>query len=145
MLRRSLAALLTVTVLGSALVACTGGGMKVSDAWARTSMGMDLAGAAYLVIKNDTGKDDALLGVKSTASAKAELHETKMAADGTMGMSPVAEIPVAAGASATLEPGGLHIMLIDLVEPLVAGEKIELTLTFRQAGEVKVTAEVKES
>ena len=68
-----------------------------------------------------------------------------MASDGSMGMSPVSEIPVAAGGSATLEPGGFHIMLIDLTEPLVVGQKIDLTLTFRNAGEVKVTAEVRAS
>jgi len=145
MFRRSFAALVIVVIAGTGLVACSGGDMKITDAWARTSMGMDRAGAAYLAMSNGSGKDDALIGVSSPAAATAELHETTTAADGTTAMSPVAEIPVPAGGSVTLEPGGYHIMLIGLVEPLVAGQKIDITLTFRQAGEVKVTAEVRES
>ena len=145
MSRRSFAALLVVLIAGLAIAACSGGSMTVTEAWARPSMGMDRAGAAYLVIRNDTGKDDALIGASSSASARAELHETSTASDGMTGMAPVSEIPVAAGGSATLEPGGFHIMLIDLVEPLVAGQTIEITLTFRGAGEVTVTAEVRET
>jgi len=145
MSRRSFAALLIVLIAGHAIAACSGGSMTVTEAWARPSMGMDRAGAAYLVIRNDTGKNDALIGASSSASARAELHETSTASDGMTGMAPVSEIPVAAGGSATLEPGGFHIMLIDLVEPLVAGQTIDITLTFRGAGEVTVTAEVRET
>jgi copper(I)-binding protein len=152
MFRRSIAVLVAIVLVGTVLAACSSGAgssatgsMKVTGAWARPSMGMDRAGAAYLTIRNDTGSDDALIAVATPASATAELHETTTASDGSMGMSPVDEIPVAAGGSATLEPGGFHIMLIDLTEPLVAGQKIDLTLTFRKAGEVKVSAEVKES
>lgn len=144
MFRRSFVALILVVIAGTALIACSGGGMQVTDAWARPSMGMDRAGAAYLVVSNESGKDDALIGVASPAAATAELHETTTTSDGTTAMSPVAEIPVPAGGSVTLAPGGYHIMLISLVEPLVAGQKIDITLTFRQAGEVKVTAEVRE-
>ncbi len=144
MFRRSLLAVAIIVVAGGALVACSSGGtMKVTDAWARTSMGMDRAGAAYLTIVNDTDKDDALIGVASPASATAELHETTTATDGTTSMSPVEEIPVTAGGSTELKPGGYHIMLIDLVKDLVVGEKLEITLTFREAGEIKVDAEVK--
>jgi hypothetical protein len=146
MFRRTLAAVLVLVLAGTVFAACSSaaGTMKVTDAWARTSMGMDRAGAAYLVIRNDTGKDDALIGVTSPAAATAELHETTTGSDGMTGMSPVSEIPVVAGGSATLEPGGFHIMLIDLAAPLTVGATIDLTLTFREAGEIKVTAEVKE-
>jgi periplasmic copper chaperone A len=62
-----------------------------------------------------------------------------------MQMRPVDEIPVPAGATVALEPGGLHVMMLDLAEPLEIGSTIELTLTFEQAGEVVVTAEVRDS
>lgn len=145
MFRRTLAVLVATLVAATTLAACSSGGsMKVTDAWARTSMGMDRAGAAYMVITNDTDKDDALIGASSSAAATVEIHETTTAADGTMAMSPVDEVPVAAGGSAKLEPGGYHIMLIDLADELVVGESIDIALTFREAGEVKVTAEVRE-
>ena len=61
---------------------------------------------------------------------------------GMMTMSPVDQIEVPAGGTAVLEPGGFHIMLLDLVEPLAVGTTIELTLTFEQAGEVVLTVDV---
>ena len=52
-----------------------------------------------------------------------------------MTMRPVESIELPAGKTVKLEPGGYHIMLLDLVKPLEVGEKIELTLTFDKAGE----------
>ena len=67
------------------------------------------------------------------AAGVVEIHQTSMAEDGTMAMAPVTEIPIPAHADAVLEPGGYHIMLIQLVEPLVEGGQIELTLEFANA------------
>lgn len=66
------------------------------------------------------------------------------AMDGMMTMQPIDRLPVPAGDSAVLEPGGYHIMLLDLVEPLAEGESIEITLEFEVAGEVVVSAEVRD-
>jgi copper(I)-binding protein len=63
--------------------------------------------------------------------------------DGMMSMREVASIPVPAGEQVVLEPGGYHIMLIDLTAPLVEGETIQLALQFEKAGMVMVTAEVR--
>ena len=119
------------------------GTMTVSDAWARASMTMERAVAVYLVIKNGTGSDDALVSVSTTAAATAELHETVAGDSGMMQMQPVDSIPVPKGGSATLAPGGFHIMLINPTSTLDPGASIELTLTFEHAAPVKVTAQVK--
>lgn len=123
----------------------TGGKMTVSGAWARTSTGMAMAGAAYLTITNGTNQADALLKVSTPAAATPELHETRAGASGMMAMQPVDRINIPAGGTVTLEPGGFHIMLVGLTGELKAGSTIELTLTFEKAGEVKVTAEVRPS
>ena len=60
-------------------------------------------------------------------------------------MQPVDEIPVLAGETVALEPGGYHIMLLDLAEPLEVGTSITLTLTFELFGPVDVTAEVRDA
>ena len=60
-------------------------------------------------------------------------------------MQPVARLEIPAGGSVELKPGSYHIMLIGLKQDLKAGDTIEITLTFEKAGEVKVTAEVRES
>jgi hypothetical protein len=106
-------------------------------------MGMDRAGAAYLVIRNPTGVDDALIGASSPAATMVELHESSADASGMMAMHPVERVAIPAGGSAELKPGGLHLMLVGLTEPLVVGSKIDLTLKFQTAAPITVQAEVK--
>jgi copper(I)-binding protein len=134
-------------ILGAALLlaACApaGGGISVSDAWARTSALMDRAGAAYMIIHNSGSEADRLLGASTDAAATVELHETTEA-DGMMQMAPVAAIEVPAGGQAALAPGGFHVMLIDLTRELRAGDQVTLTLTFEKAGPIEVTAEVRD-
>jgi copper(I)-binding protein len=108
-------------------------GLSVRHAWTRESMMIDLAGAAYMVIHNNSDADDALLGASSPAAGVVEIHESSMDEDGAMAMMHVEEIPIPAHADAVLEPGGFHIMLIDLVEPLTEGTEIELVLEFATA------------
>jgi copper(I)-binding protein len=95
-----------------------------------------------LVIHNSTGFDDALVGASSSAASVVEIHETTMAEDGTMGMAPVAEVPIPAGGDAVLEPGGYHVMLVGLVAPLEVGHAIEVELEFQSAAPQTVTVPV---
>lgn len=108
-------------------------GLSVRDAWARQSPMVDLAGAAYMVIHNSADVDDALIAATSTASEVVELHQSSMDEEGMMAMTPVAQIPVPALGDAILEPGGYHVMLIDLVEPLTEGDTVEISLEFLNA------------
>lgn len=62
-----------------------------------------------------------------------------------MEMRPVESIAVPAGETVSLKPGGYHVMLLELVKPLVIGESFDLTVTFAEAGEQTVQAEVKEA
>lgn len=127
----------------SASPSAAAGGLKIENAWARPSMGMDRAGAVYLEIHNEGGGEDALIGASSPAAATVELHETSEGASGMMAMKPVERIPVPAGDHAKLEPGGFHIMLIGLKAPLEVGSTIEITLRFEKAAPVTVTVPVK--
>ena len=105
---------------------------------------VERAGAAYLVLRNSGVSDDALVAVTSPAAAAVELHETVAdPSSGMMGMQPVASIPVPAGGTTELKQGGYHMMLIDLVAPLVEGTTIELTLTFQGGTVLTVPAEVR--
>jgi hypothetical protein len=142
--RRHLAVVL-VFALTTVLAACStvGGGITATDAWARTSMGMDRAGAAYLVLTNDSATADALIGATSPAAATVEIHETTAGASGMTGMQPVDALDLPAGATVTLEPGGYHLMLIDLTADLEVGQDIELTLDFETGPDLTVTAEVR--
>lgn len=134
--------------------------ISITGAWARTSPAVATNGAAYFTVTNEGTVDDALVTASAdpAVAAKVELHET-VAADAPMGgdtsttamgtammeMRPVDRIDVPAGGTAELKPGGYHVMLLDLVEPLVVGETLELTLTFEGAGEQVVTVEIRDA
>ena len=71
--------------------------------------------------------------------------DSPMPGSGEMEMRPISSLDLPAGEAVALEPGGYHIMLIDLVAPLVAGDTLEVTLTFERAGEQVVTVTVRDS
>ncbi len=126
------------------VAACSAGAAKptISDAWMRPPMGADRPAAAYMTIVGGDAAD-ALLAAASPVSMDVQVHETTETADG-MGMQEVDRIEIPAGATVTLEPGGYHIMfMMPDMEQVVVGESVEITLTFEEAGEIVVQAEVR--
>lgn len=117
-------------------------GLYVIDPWARESPMLELAGAAYMVIHNNTDADDALIGASSPAAEFVELHLSSMDAEGMMSMNQVTEIPVPAHGDAVLKAGSYHVMLINLVEPLEEGAEVELSLEFMTAEPQTIMVEV---
>jgi copper(I)-binding protein len=117
------------------------GDITVEGPWARASAGPAMAGAAYMTLNNAGANDDRLVAASTTVSNKAELH-THIREGDIMRMRPVDAIDVPAGDVATLAPGGYHVMLIGLHQPLKEGETFPLTLTFEKAGEVTVEVTV---
>jgi copper(I)-binding protein len=148
-------ALVSVVLISLALASCSSSASTpaagassakaptVSDAWVRPSTGTGDPVAAYLVITNETGRDDALLGASSPAASSVEIHRTSTDMNGMTGMKPVARVDVPAGSTVKLAPGETHLMLMGLSQPLQAGGKIELDLLFERAGKVVVQAEVR--
>lgn len=121
-----------------------GGGVTVSDPWGRTSPSAVTNAAFYMQLEgSDT--DDVLVGAESPACTAVELHETRMS-DGMMSMQELAGgIPVPAGQTVSLEPGGMHVMCLGLTSPLVEGELAEVQLRFEGTGLVTVNAEIRDS
>lgn len=137
----------------------------VSDAWARTSAEMQNAGAVYLTLTGGKKADQLKsASVPTSIAAKTELHETMAAMPasgsattmagmpasgaattmaGVMKMAPVASIEIPAGKVVKLEPGGYHVMLLDLAKPLTTGQNFTLTLTFAGLGAVEVPVVVR--
>jgi copper(I)-binding protein len=115
------------------------GDLVVENPWARESV--TRTGVVYLRVHNDGDSDDRLIGVASEVADKAQLHASEMQ-DGVMRMRPVEALLVPAHGEAVLEPGGLHVMLMGLGDPLVEGNSLPLTLHFEQAGEVEVVATI---
>ncbi|MBL8146386.1 MAG: copper chaperone PCu(A)C [Anaerolineae bacterium] len=96
------------------------------------AMDMGAVSAAYLTIANAGGVGVRLVSAESPAAEFVEIHEMRMVNE-VMEMRPVeGGLDILPGGVLTLEPGGLHLMLLNLAEPLVAGEAIPLALTFAQ-------------
>ena len=98
--------------------------------------------ALYFTAKNTGDTDDALTSVSTEAAGEAGLHET-VTEGVTVKMPAVAEIGIPAEGETTLQPGGYHVMLSDLKEPLKDGDTIAVELTFEEAGSVTIRATVR--
>jgi copper(I)-binding protein len=99
---------------------------------------------------NDTTmSDDTTTGGMGTAdtsmSGATTSDMTDSTAAGMMAMRPVSQIDVPAGETVALEPGGYHVMLLELVAPLQTGDAVQLTLTFEDGTTQTVSAEVRTS
>jgi len=113
--------------------------ISVTDAWVRATMPGQPVSGAYMQIQADA--DARLLGVSSTAVPRVEVHEMTMDG-GVMRMREVKSIELPKGKTVSLEPGGYHIMLMNLKKPIAAGDVIPLTLVVESGGKQQ-TVEVK--
>jgi hypothetical protein len=99
--------------------------------------------AAYVTIVNKGSEDDRLTGASGAAARRVELHRHVLE-DDVARMLPIPEgVPAPAGATVTLEPGGMHVMLMGLTEPLTPGASVALTLVFEKAGPLTLTLPVR--
>lgn len=115
----------------------TVGSIKIDHPWSRATVAGIPNGVSYFVLENQGDTDDRLLAVSSPVADKVELH-THIRDGEVMRMRHVDDIAVPAGESVALEPGGLHVMLMGLKQPLEEGKNFPLTLEFEHAGSVTV-------
>jgi hypothetical protein len=140
--------------LGAAATACRPGGppapeIVVEDAWARPTRAAPgphggATSAAYMTIRNRGDAPDRLLAASAGDLAGAtELHRS-LIEEGVMRMRPADVVEIAPGEAVRLEPGGLHVMLIDVARELRPGDRFTLSLTFERTGTVEVEVPVRE-
>jgi copper(I)-binding protein len=116
--------------------------LEVNNAWARATAGKADTGVAYVAIQSPTA--DRLVSLSTPAAKKAELHTMSMQGM-VMKMRPLSALDIPAGQPVTLKPGGDHIMLMGLNQPLRAGQTFPLTLDFEKAGSRTVTVTVEKA
>lgn len=85
---------------------------------------------------------DRLVSVESPAANIVQIHESRMESNMMMMQQLRDGLPLAAGEAVVLAPGGNHLMLLGVNEPLVAGDTVALKLIFETAAPVEVTAAV---
>jgi copper(I)-binding protein len=119
------------------------GPLEIKQPWARATAAGQPNGAGYLEVDNTGSTPDRLVGVRSDAAERMELH-TMVMEGGTAQMRQVeGGIEVPAGGKAVLAPGGFHVMFIKLKAPFTAGGSVPIVLEFEKAGEVPVTLDVR--
>ncbi len=145
------------------LAACssTGASVSVVDAWARPAEAGSNS-AAYFQLFNNSDAADALLSAEATVARAVEIHETMAVEiddemDGmvdsanengmemeAMVMVPQERVDLAAGETVIFQPGGLHVMMIDLNQALAVGDMFDLTLNFESGLIIQLEVEVKQ-
>lgn len=141
-------------------------GIVVSDFWARTSPAGATTGAVYLNVSSAEANAVVGASVDSSIAGESQIHEVTMTSmdddamdmedddmdddamedmGGTMTMSQVDRIELPAGETVSFAPGGFHVMLLDLVNPLVAGDTFDVTLTFASGDDITMAVTVKDN
>ena len=136
----------TITLIALALALCFSGAtihadetVTVTHAWVRaTAPGQHVAGV-YLEISS--AAPSKLVAASSPVAGSAEIHSMRLE-NGVMEMRQLESLELPAKQTVKLEPGGLHLMLLDLKKPLKRGDKVPLRLTLQRTDRSKTVLEV---
>jgi len=96
----------------------------------------------FMAIVNNGTEPDRLIGIETAIAAKAEVHESKIDADGLGTMSHVDALEIPAGETVSLERGGYHIMFMGLAGKLTEGEMHKAVLIFEKGGRVEIEFQI---
>ena len=113
----------------------------VLDAWVREVPGSDVA-AAYLTLRNPTTKPITIVGMESSLAQNVMIHETKTVS-GQSQMRPHEQLVIAPGETVKFEPGGLHVMLMGVTQPVAVGKSVPLVLLLADGTKVQAAAVVR--
>ncbi|WP_246164080.1 copper chaperone PCu(A)C [Blastochloris sulfoviridis] len=119
------------------------GALVIAEPWARATPPAAKVGGGYLRITNTGTEPDRLVGMSAPVAGRGEIHEMAVV-DGVMRMRELEDgIAIAPGQTVELKPGGLHVMFMDIQEPLKEGATIPVTLRFAKAGTIEVPFQVR--
>jgi periplasmic copper chaperone A len=147
MIKPSRTLLLTFAFILVAAACSSAGGtdqpLILRGAWARPGIPGGNS-AIYFVVENPNSQNDALLSASSDVAETVELHMTSMSDDDMMSMQHQMSVELPGNDETSFEPGGLHVMLINLQRELKDGETITVVLNFKGAGKVQLDVPVRQ-
>jgi hypothetical protein len=126
-----------VALLASATAAAQ---TSVTDAWVRGTVSGQKATGAFMQLRSPAGA--ALVAASSPVAGVVEIHEMRMEGD-VMRMRAIPKLDLPANRTVELKPGGYHVMLMELKQPLRKGEVVPITLRVQAADGKTETLEVK--
>ena len=136
--------LLAFLLLPLSALACALHEVHVHDAYVRAMPENAYTSAAYMEIHNTDEHDYRLVAVVSKAARLVQMH-TVEEMDGVARMQQVDYIDVVANDTVALQPGGYHIMLIDLAQPLEPGDEIAFTLVYNDGSRTDLSVPVRDA
>lgn len=113
------------------------GGLQIGNPWARATPKGSTVTAGYLTITNKGPEADRLIGGSAAAASRFEVHDT-VTEKGVARMRQVTSLEIKPGQTIELKPGGMHVMLMGLKQPLSKGQTVKGTLVFEKAGTIAV-------
>lgn len=116
-------------------------GIEISGAWARPGREGGTS-AIYMDILNGSSQTDTLISISSAVAGMTEVHESYEKEEGMMGMRSVETVIAPGQDILSLQPGGLHVMLMKLNRPLAEGDSVEFRVEFANAGKKNLTVPV---
>lgn len=135
---RMLFATLTLTLSLSAQAA---GDIEVHKAWVREAPPNAKVLAAYMTLRNHSDMMHTVVRVTSPDFEQVEMHRTEMH-EGMAQMKAISKVEIAKHGSVEFKPGGMHLMLINPKKPVMAGDKVALTLHFADKHAMDIIAPV---
>jgi copper(I)-binding protein len=115
-----------------------GDDVAIEGAWSRASIGTSRPGVAYMTLQNTGDAPVVVTGLRTELATMPMIHTSVTDAQGVTRMSHMEEVEIAAGETVTLDPGGLHVMLMDLQRPMVEGESFTLSLILADGDEISI-------
>jgi copper(I)-binding protein len=129
-------------IIGWLVIACEPSQLAIVDVFGLPGSS-DGVCAAYFTIDNPTDQADTLIGVSSEVAAATEMHAIRTN-NGLVEMVPQPQVEIGAHQRVKFEPGGLHVMFVNLKHDLKPGDTFPLTLRFQRRGEITIQVTVKE-
>jgi copper(I)-binding protein len=114
--------------------------VQVHDAWIRATVPQQKGTGAFMQLQS--AQDSKLVSASSPMAPIVEVHEMAMR-DGVMRMRQIPALALPAGKTVALQPGGYHLMMMDLPQQLKAGDSVPLSLVFEGKDGKRETVEVK--
>ncbi len=126
----------------STLAAAAGMGVMVENPWVREAPPTAMALGGFMVLHNQSDKAVVLVGATSPVAGEVQLHRTVMEG-GMAKMVRQDAIEIPAGGAVTFQPGSFHLMLMQPKRAVKAGDKVEITLQFKDGSTMPATFEVR--
>lgn len=137
---KRLLALATALILATPVLAheVTAGDLQIIHPHIPQPAATAKAAGGFMAIVNNGTEPDRLIAVETDIAAKAEVHESRIDANGVGTMEHVDALEIPPGETVNLEHGSYHIMLMGLTGPLTEGELHKAVLVFERAGRVEI-------